>query len=171
MKRPTGNVATKPSPAGVARAAATALKDAQLSLAVAESCTGGLLSALITSVPGSSAYFNGSVVAYNNRVKEKLLGVRAATLERYGAVSAPTATEMAEGARKRLSSGVAVSITGIAGPGGGNARKPVGTVYIAVSTERGTKASRFNFPGSRAGVRKAAALAALDELLKAIEHR
>lgn len=163
MKRP----AKKPA-AGIknpARALGAALKEMGLSMAAAESCTGGLLSAMITDIPGSSACFKGGAVAYGNDVKTALLGVKETTLKRYGAVSSLTAKEMAEGALKRLGADVAVSITGIAGPGGGSARKPVGTVYIAVSGRGRTSAKKFLFKGGRKAVRKSSALAAIKEVI------
>jgi nicotinamide-nucleotide amidase len=104
-----------------------------LTLATAESCTGGLVAHRITNVPGSSAYYVGGVVAYANEAKEALLGVRPATLAAHGAVSEETAREMARGARQRLGACVAVAITGIAGPAGGTPDKPVGLTYVALS--------------------------------------
>ena len=112
---------------------------------------------MITEAPGSSEYFVGGVIAYSNEVKKDLLGVGAATLERYGAVSSRTAKEMADGVRKRLKADAGVSITGIAGPGGATSRKPVGTVYIGVSTIKGTKTKKFAFNGGRKAIRKASA--------------
>lgn len=109
------------------------LKAKNLSLSTAESCTGGGIAALITSVPGSSEYFNGSVVAYSNDVKRELLHVSAETLSRHGAVSRETVVEMAKGAMKTLKTDCAVATSGIAGPGGGTPEKPVGTVWIAVA--------------------------------------
>lgn len=109
------------------------LKAKKLSLSTAESCTGGGIAALITSVPGSSDYFNGGIVAYSNEVKMSLLHVSAETLERYGAVSRETVTEMVKGAMKTLKTDCAVATSGIAGPGGGTPEKPVGTVWIAAA--------------------------------------
>lgn len=109
------------------------LKAKKLSLSTAESCTGGGIAALITSVPGSSDYFNGGIVAYSNEVKMSLLHVSAETLENYGAVSCETVTEMAKGAMKTLKTDCAVATSGIAGPGGGTPEKPVGTVWIAAA--------------------------------------
>lgn len=109
------------------------LKAKKLSLSTAESCTGGGIAALITSVPGSSDYFNGGIVAYSNEVKMSLLHVSAETLERHGAVSRETVTEMAKGAMKTLKTDCAVATSGIAGPGGGTPGKPVGTVWIAAA--------------------------------------
>ncbi len=120
-----------------------------LTLAVAESCTGGLLAHLITNVPGSSEYFRGGVVAYSNQAKEQLLGVRRETLEREGAVSAATAQEMARGVRERFGSDLALAITGIAGPGGGTPEKPVGLVYIALATADSVHVERHLWEGDR----------------------
>ncbi len=137
------------------------LKAKGLTLSAAESCTGGLLSSLITDVPGSSDYFIGSVVAYGNEVKIDKLGVRPATLKRYGAVSGQTAREMALGVKEALKTDASVSITGIAGPGGGSARKPVGTVFICVFCEERLIVKRFLFEGGRRSIKKQSALAAL----------
>ena len=104
-----------------------------LSLSTAESCTGGGVAALITSVPGSSGYFKGGIVAYVNEVKKNLLGVSPETLSAYGAVSRETVIEMAKGAMNRLKTDCAIATSGIAGPGGGTLEKPVGTVWIAVA--------------------------------------
>lgn len=160
----------RPAVKSPGRAMAEALKSRSMSLAVAESCTGGLLGAIITDAPGSSGYFAGGVIAYGNEVKKELLGVKPDTLERYGAVSSQTAREMAEGVRKRLKADSGLSITGIAGPGGGSVRKPVGTVYIGVSTARGTKAKKFIFEGGRKAIRKASALAAIKAITLEIDR-
>uniref|UniRef100_F4CEY8 CinA-like protein n=1 Tax=Sphingobacterium sp. (strain 21) TaxID=743722 RepID=F4CEY8_SPHS2 len=123
----------------------TRLKNHQLSLSTAESCTGGYLSHLITSLPGSSAVFKGGVVSYSNELKEQVLGVRARTLAAYGAVSEQVALEMALGAQKNFKTDYSMAITGIAGPDGGTDDKPVGTVWIAVAGKEGAKAKLFNF--------------------------
>ncbi|MEE8424863.1 MAG: competence/damage-inducible protein A [Elusimicrobiota bacterium] len=135
-------------------------------LAVAESCTGGLLAGKITAVPGSSEYFLGGVVAYNDSIKHSVLGVPKELLRRHGAVSSPIARRMAEGARRRFGSDAAVSITGIAGPGGGSRKKPTGLVFIGISTPRETVVLRSHFAGDRNQIRQRAATAALFELLR-----
>lgn len=145
------------------------LVDAGYTVAFAESCTGGLVSARLTDVPGSSACFKGGVVAYANAVKERVLGVPAAVLEQQGAVSPETAVAMAEGIKRRLQTDIGVGITGIAGPTGGTAQKPVGLVYIAVVFPEETRVKEFNFPGRRFAVRQGAANAALKMLRAFLE--
>lgn len=132
-------------------------------LAVAESCTGGLLAGAVTAVPGSSRYFLGAVVAYHDDVKAGSLGVPAPLVAAHGAVSGEVAIAMAEGALARIGADVAIATTGIAGPGGGTRGKPVGTVWVAVADRRGVRrAHRFRFGGDRASVRRAAVRAALE---------
>ena len=133
-------------------------------VAVAESCTGGGVADRLTNVPGSSRYFVGGVIAYANRLKLQPLGVTERTLQRWGAVSAPTARRMAEGIRRVAAADVSVAITGIAGPSGGTARKPVGLVYVAVADWRGAAVQRHRFFGDRAAIKAQAAQAALDAL-------
>ena len=130
-------------------------------LATAESCTGGLVAARLTSVPGSSDVFVGSVVAYANEVKMQELGVAAETLERHGAVSAETAAEMAAGARARLHADVAVSVTGVAGPGGGTAEKPVGLVHVHAETPEASRGIEFTYGQDRDSIRRRATVASL----------
>ena len=132
-----------------------------LTLGTAESCSGGLVAARLTSVPGSSDVFPGAVVAYSNEVKARELGVPQALLDEHGAVSAEVAKAMAEGARSRLGVDVAVSVTGVAGPGGGTEEKPVGLVFLHASGPDGELASRFDLPGSREAIRGRSAVAAL----------
>ena len=132
-----------------------------LSLATAESCTGGLVAARLTSVPGSSDVFRGAVVAYANEVKEAELGVATELLRRHGAVSAEVARAMATGARERFDVGVAVSVTGVAGPGGGTPEKPVGLVYLHAAGPEAELAADFNLPADRETVRRRAAASAL----------
>jgi nicotinamide-nucleotide amidase len=137
------------------------LRERGLTLATAESCTGGLVSARLTDVPGSSDVFVGGIVAYSNDVKAAQLGVSEDVLREHGAVSAETGAEMARGARERLNAGVAVSVTGVAGPGGGTEEKPVGLVFLHASGPMGEKQVRFDFPGDRATIRGRATVAAL----------
>ena len=139
-------------------------------IATAESCTGGGVAAALTSLAGSSDYVMGGIVSYSNAAKASLLGVPQEILETRGAVSPECARAMAEGARRALGSDLAVSTTGIAGPGGGTARKPVGLVYIAVAGPDGTSAVEHHFPGDRAAVTSAATEAALAMLLAHIER-
>lgn len=133
----------------------------RMKLAVAESCTGGMLGMEITSIAGSSDWFSGGVIAYANEVKQRMLGVPPLMLKRHGAVSRPVAIAMAEGARRRVGADVAVAVTGIAGPSGGTPGKPVGTVWIAVAGPVGYKGRRFRFRGGRIRVRRSAVEAAL----------
>jgi len=114
-----------------------------LTIGAAESCTGGHFSYSLTAIPGASAYFKGAVVAYDNAVKRSLLGVRAETLERYGAVSEQTVLEMAQGARELLQTDLAVSISGIAGPDGGTPEKPVGTIWMAIANKDAVTAQKI----------------------------
>jgi nicotinamide-nucleotide amidase len=133
-------------------------------LAVAESCTGGLLAERLTEVPGSSKYFIEGVVTYSNESKTRLLGVEPILLLEHGAVSGPVAEAMSEGMRNRAATDFALSITGIAGPDGGTEDKPVGTVFIAISSEAGTEHRRLKVPGDRNLIRWRATQAAMDLL-------
>jgi competence/damage-inducible protein CinA-like protein len=132
-----------------------------LSLATAESCTGGLVAEMLTAIPGSSDVFLGGIVAYSNEVKVAQLGVPADVLEQHGAVSAEVAQAMAEGVRRRLGADVGVADTGVAGPGGGTPEKPVGTVYFHAQTPEVGQGMHFVSPGERGVVRRRAAVAAL----------
>jgi len=138
------------------------LREGKVTLAVAESCTGGLLGYRITRIAGSSDYFLGGVISYANEVKRDVLGVKEEDLERYGAVSEQVARQMAEGVRKVIKADLGVGVTGIAGPGGGTAEKPVGLVYIALATPQETICQRNVFPGDREMVRWRSSQAALD---------
>jgi nicotinamide-nucleotide amidase len=147
------------------------LKARSLTLCTAESCTGGLISALCTSLPGSSAWFAGGIVAYDNALKERLLGVPAGTLLQYGAVSKETARAMLSGALKACVADCAIAVTGIAGPDGGSAEKPVGYVVIGVTVPDRLDAQKAQeviiaktFSGDRAGNRMSAATKALQML-------
>lgn len=125
----------------------------ELTIACAESCTGGLLTSRLTDVAGSSAYVKGSVVSYSNEIKERLVGVRSDTLAGYGAVSEQTAGEMAEGIRRVIEADIGVGVTGIAGPDGGTPQKPVGLVYIAVAGAQGTVIRENHFKGNRGEIK------------------
>ena len=133
-------------------------------LATAESCTGGGIGAALTAVPGSSAVYKGGIISYTNWVKHNLLGVDEAILETFGAVSAPVAEAMAVGARKALQADIAVSVTGLAGPGGDEFGNPVGRVYIGYADEKRSTTREFTFEGDRDAVRRQA----VEEALKLI---
>jgi nicotinamide-nucleotide amidase len=142
------------------------LKAHKLTVATAESCTGGGLSYWLTSVPGSSDWFERGFVTYSNAAKTEMLGVNANTINQYGAVSEETAREMAEGILHHSPADLGIAITGIAGPDGGSAEKPVGTVWIAWSRKNfNTRAQAFVFTGDRQAVRLAAMIQALEGLL------
>jgi len=138
------------------------LRQQALTIAVAESCTGGLLASRLTDVPGSSDYVERGVVCYSNRAKTELAGVPAALIAEHGAVSEPVAKAMAEGIRSRAGTNVGIGITGIAGPGGGTPEKPVGTVSVAVIVDDETRVRTFQFIGGREMVKFQAAQAALN---------
>jgi nicotinamide-nucleotide amidase len=133
-------------------------------LAAAESCTGGLVAAKLTAVPGSSRYFRGGVVAYSNEAKEALLDVSGELLRRHGAVSGEVARAMAEGARRRLGADLAVSTTGISGPDGGTPEKPVGLVFVGFASSAGSEAHELLFPLDRERHRALTAQVALDRV-------
>ena len=139
-----------------------------LTLAVAESCTGGLLAERITSLSGSSRYFLGGAVVYSNELKSQFANVPKALIDKHGAVSREVATAMAEGIRKRCLSSYGVGITGVAGPTGGTEQKPVGLVYIALSGDDGTQVVERNFPGDRKHIRTFASLQALEMIRRAL---
>jgi PncC family amidohydrolase len=142
-----------------------------VTLAVAESCTGGLIGHRITNVPGSSAYYRGSITAYSYDAKELILHVRHDTLYQYGAVSEWTAREMAQGVRRAFRADVGLAVTGIAGPGGGMPEKPVGLVYIALATPDGEWVERQVWTGNRLENKEHSAEAALDLLCRYLEDR
>ncbi len=147
------------------------VRSQKLTLSVAESCTGGLLGHRLTNVPGSSDYFVGGVVAYSYEAKERVLGVRHDTLYDHGAVSEQTALEMARGARRLLGTDVALSVTGIAGPGGGMPGKPVGLVYIALSARDQETCHQFVWEGTRESNKAHSAQAALELLVAYLRQR
>ncbi len=140
------------------------LRQKGLTLGIVESATGGLISHLITNIPGSSDYYKGSVTAYSNEVKIKVVGVKEETISKYGAVSSQVAEEMAQGGRKILAVDVCLADTGIAGPGGGTAGKTVGLFYIGLSHQAGTCSQKHNFQGDREQNKRRAAEAALSWL-------
>jgi PncC family amidohydrolase len=150
----------------LAREVGTACRARGWTIATAESCTGGLIAHLLTEVPGSSAYVEGGLVTYSNAIKVALTDVPLATLDAHGAVSAQVAVAMAEGARRRLGTDIAVSVTGIAGPDGGSAAKPVGLTYIAVADGAGEAVRRYVWTEDRTGNKRASAAAALELVLE-----
>ena len=143
-------------------------REAGLTVATAESLTGGLIGASITEVPGSSDVFLGGVMSYASSVKESVLGVEASVVEEQGVVSEQCACQMAEGARRLLGADIAVSVTGIAGPGGAEPGKPVGTVWMGVSTRDGAEATCFRFSGTRDEVREQTVVKALGAIVDAM---
>ncbi len=137
------------------------LKEKGFNISCAESCTGGLLTSRLTDAAGCSEYFKGSIVAYSNDIKKSMLGVKDETLNLFGAVSEQTALAMAIGVREVFGTTIGVSITGIAGPGGGTEEKPVGLVYVAVSGPTGDTIKKFNFNGNRSEIKQKVVEAAL----------
>jgi len=143
------------------QSAARLLIRQKMKISICESCTGGMLGSMLTSIAGSSRYFLGGIISYSNEVKLKIAGVKNKTLKEYGAVSAETACEMACVVRHRIRSDIGIGITGIAGPGGGTKKKPLGLVYIAVATSKGTMVRKYLFKGSRRLIRESACKKAL----------
>ncbi len=160
-----------PAADSAAEKLAEVLKKKCLRASAAESCTGGLIGALITSMPGSSEYFLGSAVTYSNEAKESILKVPAGIIAEYGAVSGQTARLMAKGSVSLYGSDVAVAVTGIAGPGGATPDKPVGLVYIGVSDGRYARSERFVFSGDRGEVRAQTVLEAVRMLAEIAEEQ
>lgn len=153
----------------LARRLQDACLSAGLTVATAESCTGGLVAHAITSNPGSSGYFLGGVVSYSDAVKRSSLGIPAALLDSYGAVSAQVARAMAAGARERLAADLAVGVTGIAGPDGGSEEKPVGLVYIGIADRLGTDVRRYQWSSDRSANIVASAATALAWLCERVD--
>ena len=147
---------SKPSYKTNAEALGTLLLSKSLTLSTAESCTGGMIGAALTSVPGSSQWFHGGIIAYDNRIKISLLDVPETLLEKYGAVSEEVVSAMAEGAAKKLHTDCSIAVSGIAGPDGGTEEKPVGLVYIGVYCNSKVEVFKNIFPGRRDKVRKKA---------------
>jgi nicotinamide-nucleotide amidase len=144
------------------------LRDNQLTIATAESCTGGLIAHQLSTVPGASAYLKGAVVCYANDIKEEVLGVQHSTLKKHGAVSEEVVTEMVMGALRELKADLALAVSGIMGPEGGSAEKPVGTVYVAISNGQKTSTHRLKLGFDRARNTQQTALFALNLLRKFI---
>lgn len=147
---------------------AAALRQARLSVAVAESCTGGLLGAVLTALPGASDYMRGGVIAYADSVKADLLGVSRHQLAEHGAVSEPVALAMAEGIRQRCHAGIGLSITGVAGPDGGSPGKPVGLIFLAAAGAEGAQVSRLEGDAGREANRARAVREALRLCLETV---
>ena len=152
----------------LAETAVELLMEKGLTISTAESCTGGLAAKQITDIPGSSEVFKEGFVTYSNEAKTKYLGVKESTLKSHGAVSEETAKEMAEGLRKTTGADIAVSVTGIAGPGGGTEEKPVGLVYVGISVKAGTKVRKLNINGNRERIREVTCLNVFDMVRKTI---
>lgn len=147
------------------------LMEQKRTIALAESCTGGLIAHRLTNVPGSSAYFIGGVVSYANEAKERMLGVSHQTIQQYGAVSEETAREMAQGVHRLLQTDIAMAVTGIAGPSGGTPEKPVGLTYIALAAEDLERCERYLWQGDRWANKEQSAEAALGMLRAYLEAR
>ncbi len=145
-----------------------ALRSRKYSLGLAESCTGGLLSSVLTAIPGVSDLYKGAIVSYSNSVKEEILGVNPATLKKFGAVSAECAAEMAKGARRVLKVDCAIAITGIAGPNGGSMDKPVGTVFLAIQGPDFEYSKKEIFAGSRTEIQSKSVDCSIEYLLNQI---
>jgi len=155
----------------IEHAAGRLLKECGRTIAVAESCTGGMIGQRLTSVPGSSAYMRGGVIAYHNDIKVGLLHVDKELLDQCGAVSEPVAVAMAEGVRRQTGADIGLSVTGIAGPDGGTAEKPVGLVYIAIADSNGSMARELRLGGGRDVIRESSATMALDLVRTRLERR
>jgi PncC family amidohydrolase len=145
-----------------------ALCKRKLFVSVAESCTGGMVGAALTSVSGSSAYFAGGIVAYTNEIKRRVLGVPESVLNKKGAVSAGCVEAMAMGVQKLFRTECSIAVSGIAGPDGGTKKKPVGLVYVGIAAGKNVQSYKYLFKGNRAAVREQAALAALEDMYKVL---
>ena len=147
-----------------------ALIEKNLTVATAESCTGGMISMLLTALPGSSQYFTGGIGAYSNKVKAQVLGVAEAEIKEHGAVSEQVGRAMAERARVLMGTDIGIGITGIAGPGGATEGKPVGTVWLGISSNHSTTCRNLKLNGTRDEIRQASSYEALKDLATIIEH-
>ena len=142
------------NPENLSKTLGKILVEKKMRLAVAESCTGGMIGSTITDVAGASRYFLGGVITYNNRIKSSILGVSLKTLNNYGAVSSQTVTAMAYAVQKLMKADCSIAVSGIAGPGGGTSEKPVGLVFIGISVRNVVKIFRRRFKGTRENIRK-----------------
>lgn len=156
---------------GLCQAIGKILSEKERTIALAESCTGGLISGALTEIPGSSEYFGYGIISYSNEAKKEVLNVREETLRKYGAVSSETALEMATGIRNLAGASYGLSVTGIAGPGGGSEAKPVGLVYVGFSSETESLWCELRFKGTRHEIRNATVRAALSFALENIEAK
>ena len=147
------------------------LSQKNISLSTAESCTGGMIGACITSIPGISSHYGYGFVTYSNEAKQKLIGVSSQTLAKHGAVSAETALEMAEGALIKSGADIAVSVTGIAGPGGGTPLKPVGLVYVGLALKDKRLFKKLNLTGNREMIRLLTVKNVLELIIKQLENK
>jgi PncC family amidohydrolase len=159
-------LSNKPSGTMLAKKLGALLTQNAKTLAVAESCTGGLLGGAITAVPGSSAYFKGGVIAYSNELKQRLLGVPKSLLDKKGAVSAETVEAMASGACRACHTDCAIAVSGVAGPGGGTREKPVGLVYVGIAAGKKVRSYRYLLKGNRRSIRKQAVREALERMVE-----
>lgn len=171
LRRLVGDVVYGEDDSDLAKVVLDLCRQRSLTLSVAESCTGGLVGARLTAVPGSSDVVLGGVIAYHNRLKMELLGVAEGDLERHGAVSEPVVRQMARGTRLRTGATLGVAVTGVAGPGGGTPEKPVGTVWIAVDQEGGARAAKLLLVGDRDEIRRRSAQGALELVRREIGSR
>lgn len=160
------NRAILPSVNFLAKKLGMLLLEKNLSLAVAESCTGGMLGAAITAISGSSAYFKGGVISYSNDIKRTILGVPGRILDNNGAVSAQTVEAMARNVRKLCQADCAIAVSGIAGPGGGTKQKPVGLVYVGIAAGKNVRSYRYLFRGNRQQIRRQAVREALGKMVE-----
>lgn len=166
MKQPEATA--KPSITLLAKRLCRRFAEKKLTLSVAESCTGGMIGAAITAVPGSSAYFFGGVVSYSNEMKHSVLGVPKLVLEKKGAVSAETVKAMVKGVRRLCKTDCAIAVSGIAGPDGGTKKKPVGLVYIGIGSGKKVRAFKYYFKGGREQVRRQAVEKALERMIEEV---
>lgn len=144
-------------------------KERKLTLSVAESCTGGMIGAAITAIPGSSAYFYGGIISYSNEVKRAMLGVPQNILDKKGAVSAETVKAMVIGVQRLCRTDCGIAVSGVAGPDGGTKQKPVGLVYVGIGSEKKAKAFKYYFKGNRQEIRKQTTQAALKRMIEEIK--